>query len=211
MKLDFHCHTNYSPDSIIKPRELAAKAKWLGIIPAITDHNTVAAHSELKKLGMQFIPAEEIRTMEGDLIALYIQEVIPKKTPFLEAVDRIKEQGGLAYLPHMYDITRHGVAIEHLARRVDIIESFNARCPLQKYNDDARKFSEKYSLPTGAGSDSHFLFEFGSTCIEAKDFDYRDPKALMRALKTVRIIEKKAPMFVRGSTLAVKFLKKIFR
>lgn len=213
MKIDFHCHTHHSPDSIIKPQDLAAKAKWLGIIPAITDHNTIAAHNELKKLEMNFIPGEEIRTIEGDLIGLYLQEAIPKKTPFLEALDKIKEQGGLSYLPHMYDITRHGVATEHLASKVDIIEIFNARCPIQGYNDRAEEFAKKHNAYTGAGSDSHFLFEFGKTYIELTSGfeDIKDnSKALLNSLRSLKIMGKKAPMFVRGTTTVVKFLKKLF-
>jgi len=213
MKLDFHCHTHHSIDSIIKPRELTAKAKKLAIVPAITDHNTLAAHKELKAIGMRFIPSEEIRTVEGDLIALYINEVIPKKTPFLEAMDKIKEQGGLSYLPHMFDKTRHGVAYHQLASKVDIIEVFNARCPLQKYNNDAMHFAKKHKKLIAAGGDSHFLFEFGRTDFEvnANFEDIKDnPKAMLRALKKVKIHAKKAPLFVRGSTLVVKFAKKFF-
>ncbi len=213
IKLDFHCHTHYSPDSIIKPDELAAKAKKLGIIPAITDHNTIAAHKELKKLVMGFIPGEEIRTVEGDLIALYVREAIPKKTPFLEALDKINEQDGLSYLPHMYDRTRHGVTIDQLTKKVDIIETFNARCPLQRYNDEAKKFAEKHGKLVAAGSDSHFLFEFGRTYFEI-DADFEEieekPRALVKALKSVKITGKKAPILVRGSTMAVKFFKKVF-
>lgn len=212
MKLDFHCHTNHSQDSIIKPKELAKKAKKLGIVPAVTDHNTISAHHTLQELKMHFIPGEEIRTVEGDLIALYINEVIPKKTPFLEALDKIKEQGALSYLPHMYDTTRHGVAVEKLAKCVDIIEVFNARCPIQKFNDDAHSFAKKHKQLVALGSDSHFLFEFGRTYFEV-DTDYEsirdNPKALVKALKKIKMTAKKAPMYVRGTTQLVKYAKQL--
>ena len=214
MKLDFHCHTNHSPDSIIKPKELAVKAKKLGIIPAITDHNKITVYAELKLYGMKFIPGEEIRTDKGDLIGLYLTEVIPKHTPFLDALNMIKEQGGISYLPHMYDKTRHGVAVEELAKKVDIIEIFNARCPIQKFNEDAEEFAKKHAQLTGVGSDSHFLFEFGRTYFEIdSDFDMikDNPKALLKVLKTKPIIihGKKAPIFVRGTTRLVKVVKKL--
>lgn len=213
ISLDFHCHTNHSPDSIIVPRELAAKAKKLGIIPVITDHNSIAVHKELRTLKMQFIPGEEIRTDKGDLIGIYLNEAIPKHTPFLEALDKIKEQGGVSYLPHMYDQTRHGVGIAALAKKVDIIEVFNARCPLQKFNEDARVFAEKYKLLHGIGGDNHFLFEFGRNWMELPDFDLENPKELIRALKSkkAKMHARKAPIFVRGSTLVVKFAKKFFQ
>lgn len=213
LRIDFHCHTHHSPDSVIQPRELAAKAKQPGITPAITDHNTIAAHGELRKFGAIFIPGEEIRTPEGDLIGLYLNEVIPKKTPFPEALEIIKEQGGLSCVPHMFDISRHGMAIEQLARKADIIETFNARCMLQDYNKNAERIAKKYKKPASAGSDSHFLFEFGKTFVEinASFDDIKDnPRALLRALKKGRIHGKRAPVFVRGPTLAVKLVRKFF-
>ncbi|MDO8554330.1 MAG: PHP-associated domain-containing protein [Candidatus Micrarchaeota archaeon] len=213
LKIDFHCHTNHSPDSIIVPRELAAKAKKLGIIPAITDHNSIAVHKELRKLKMQFIPSEEIRTNKGDLIGLYLNEIIPKYTPFLEAIDSIKEQGGISYLPHMYDKTRHGVGITELAKKVDIIEIFNARCPFQKYNDMAMEFANKNKKIFGVGGDNHFLFEFGNNWVDVPNFDLNNPKELVKALKSkqAKMHTRKAPIFVRGSTLVVKFAKKFFQ
>lgn len=214
MKIDFHCHTHHSIDSIIKPKELAAKAKRLGIIPAITDHHSLVAHHELKQVGLHFIPGEEIRTIQGDLIGLYVQEAIPKKILFPEALDRIKEQGGIASLPHMFDRTRHGVMYHQLASKVDMIEVFNARCPIHSYNLAAEHFAIKHKKLAVAGSDSHFLFEFGKTFVELKDLEFEDihdnPKALLRALKNAHIHGSKAPVFVRGSTLIVKFAKRFF-
>lgn len=216
MKLDFHVHTNKSMDSIIKPIELALKAKKLGISPCSTDHNTMAAHSELKEAGLEFIPGEEIRTVEGDLIALYLNEVIPKKAPFLEAMDSIREQGAIAYLPHPFDYSRHAMQEKELASKVDAIEIFNARCPFQGYNQKADALANELGKLKSVGSDSHFLFEFGHNYIEVDgEFsDYDDnPKALLKALKNknIRFVTKKAPFYVRGTTLAVKHARSILR
>ena len=49
MKIDFHVHTQYSIDGLNKPKELIAKSKKLGIIPAITDHDSTEAHKFFKK------------------------------------------------------------------------------------------------------------------------------------------------------------------
>ena len=109
MKIDFHVHTKHSPDSIIEPKDLVKKSLSLGILPAIADHSSISAHREMKQLTSSFIPAEEIATDRGDLIFLYAQDLIKKGTGFAEALDQIHEQGGLAYLPHMYDKTRFSV------------------------------------------------------------------------------------------------------
>jgi hypothetical protein len=212
MKIDLHCHTRYSIDSIIKPKELMKKSEKTGVIPAITDHNTVQAHKELRSFGAKFIPGEEIRTDRGDLIGLYLTENIPRMTPFAEAIDKIHAQGGIAYLPHMYDKSRKGVIpTDEEAKKLDIIEVFNSRCPIQDYNAKAAAFANSQKKPGAAGSDSHFLFEFGSTYNDVPDFDISDPKAFLRSIQSAKLTTKKAPIFVRGTTTAVALTKKFMR
>lgn len=208
MKIDFHIHTKYSPDSLIQPDALAKKAMMLGIIPALTDHYSVSCHASMRALGAQFIPGEEILTDKGDLVGLYISELIPKNTPFAEALDLVRAQGGITYLPHMYDYGRAGRhASDEEASRVDIIEVFNARVMDDSINEKAKKFAEKHNKLKAAGSDSHFLFEFGSTYAELPDFDIESPKALLKALKSAKLVTKKAPFFVRGPTSILKLGK----
>ncbi len=209
MKLDLHVHTNSSIDSMIKPKDLFAKSRKTGVIPAITEHNNIASHRELRSLGALFIRGEEIRTDRGDLIGLYLEEMIPKGTPFMEAVDKIHAQGGLAYLPHMYDRSRKGVVpARDEARKLDIIEVFNARCPLASFNGRAADFAAQHGKVGAVGSDSHFLMEFGHNWNEVPDFALDDPKAMLKALSQARFVTKKAPLLVRGTTSLVALGRK---
>jgi len=210
MKIDFHVHTKYSPDSIIKPEDLAQKSKKLKIIPAITDHNSTCAIGKLRKLKISFIPGQEVRTDRGDLIGLYTNETIPKGTPFAETADKIHEQGGLVYLPHMYDVTRAGaVPKKGEESKIDIVEIFNARCMSDMFNLRARLFAKKHKKLMAAGSDTHFLWEFGTTYTELPDFDLDNPKALLKALEKPEIVGKKAPFYVRGTTSMLKAGRKL--
>ncbi len=214
MKLDFHVHTEASPDSLIRPRDLAKKSLALGIVPAVADHDSIGSHGRMRAAGAPFIPAEEVFTDKGDLVGLYVSELVPKNTPFLEAIDIIHAQGGLAYLPHMFDWGRAGKhASAEEASRADIIEVFNARCLREEYNVKAAAFAKARGLPGAAGSDSHFLFEFGRTYTELPDFDIESPKALMKALesKAARIEAHSAPFFVRGTTTIVMVARKLSR
>jgi len=211
IRIDFHVHTKYSPDSIIEPRRLAEKSCRLGIIPAVTDHYSIEAHEAVRKTGMEFIPGEEIFTDRGDLIGLFVNELIPKGTPFLEATDRVHEQGGITYLPHMYDYGRSGKhASDTEAAKADIIEVFNARCMRKDFNQRAEAFARKHRKPMAAGSDSHFLFEFGKTYTELPDFDLdRDnPKSLLRALAKAKLVTRKGPIYARGVTKLISIAKK---
>jgi len=209
IRVDFHNHTKYSKDCLTDPKALAAKGAKLGIIPCITDHDSTAAHRELREAGAAFIPGQEVTTGRGDLIGLYLSEQIPHKMGFMETLDRIRGQGGLAYLPHMYDTTRSGVSDPKLAAKADIIEIFNARSVLRDFNRKAEEFARKNNMPGAAGSDSHFLFEFGTTYTELPDFDPGNPKELLKALPKARIVGKPAPLFVKGTTSMVKIWKKI--
>jgi predicted metal-dependent phosphoesterase TrpH len=209
MKIDFHVHTKHSPDSIIEPKALVKKALSLGIIPAISDHSSISSHREIKQLTASFIPAEEIATDRGDLIFLFAQDLIKKGTPFAEALDKIREHDGLAYLPHMYDKTRHGaIPTKEETKKLDIIEVFNPRCLDPVYNSRAKMFAKKNNILPGAGSDSHFLFEFGKTYAEMPDFDIESPKSLLRSLKKAKLVTCPAPFYVRGTTSLVKLGKK---
>jgi hypothetical protein len=212
MKIDFHVHTGYSPDSLIHIADLKRKSDALGVIPALTDHYSIGAHLEARSLGLRFIPGEEILTDKGDLIGLYLNELIPKGIPFLEAVDSIHEQGGFAYIPHMFDYGRNGVhADEDEAAKADIVEVFNARCMDDGFNQKARAFALKSNLPGAAGSDSHYLFEFGSTYAELPDFELDNPLMLMKALPRASLVTKKAPFYVHGTTALIFRAKTLFR
>ncbi|MEW6035737.1 MAG: PHP-associated domain-containing protein [Candidatus Micrarchaeota archaeon] len=212
MKIDLHVHTKYSTDALIEPKALAKKSRECRVIPAITEHNNMDSHRELRSLKTDFIPGEEIRTDRGDLIGLYLSEPIAKNTPFMEAIDKIHSQSGLAYLPHMYDKSRKGVVpSKREARKLDIIEAFNARCPLESFNARAAAFAEEHKLPKACGSDSHFLMEFGHTYAELPDFDPGNPKALIKALKTgnPKLRTRKAALYLRGTTTFVALGRKL--
>ena len=211
MKIDFHVHTRRSPDSIINVADLARKSSRLGIIPSLADHNSIKAHADMRAIGAPFVPAEKIFTDCGDLVGLYVNEQIPKGTPFLETIDRIHEQGGLGYLPHMYDYGRSGRhASDSDAAEVDIVEVFNARCLDQAFNRKAKAFADVHGIPQAAGTDSHFLFEFGSTYVDMPGLDeLDDPEALLKCLrsKSTRLITRAAPPDA-GTTTIISFVRR---
>ncbi len=202
MKIDFHVHTNSSIDSGISSEALIKKSRELGIVPAITDHNSISSNAGFRKLKAKFIPGEEIKTDVGDLIGLYLQELIPKNTSFLEALDQIKEQGGISYLPHGFDPLRYNIGNKYpeFAKKVQIIEVFNPHCVNGNSNLDAYKFAKRNKKLMAVGSDSHFLFEFGKTYTELPEFNLENPNELLKALKKATFITKGIPLYVRGFT-----------
>lgn len=193
MKVDFHIHTNYSFDSTISVPKLAKRARQFGITPAITDHYSMKGIPEMKKQGIEFIPGEELRVAIGrrkaDLIGLFLNEEIEKDIDFHEALDRIREQGAISYAPHPFDRMRAGIQDENLLRKIQVIEVFNSHC-LSRFDRQAEEFAKKEGKLSGAGSDAHFLFEFGQTYMEL-ELDELEPKKLLKALKNGKITGKR--------------------
>ncbi len=80
MRSDLHCHSVWS-DGTWTPAELVAEAKRLGLVLALTDHNTVAGLpdflAEAEKQGVTAVPGVEFTTEYGGkelhLLALFVR------------------------------------------------------------------------------------------------------------------------------------------
>jgi predicted metal-dependent phosphoesterase TrpH len=182
IKVDMHCHTRLSKDSLNDPRKLVqtAAAAGLGAL-CVTDHNGLAnalALSRMDDLPIRVIPSEEVKTSEGEIIGYFLSELVPKGLTPEETVKRIKGQGGLVGVPHPFDSMRTASrlrteALERLvqAGMVDILEVFNARSHNTEDNDRALHYAQKHNLAMSAGSDAHTLREVGRAYVEVPPFD----------------------------------------
>jgi predicted metal-dependent phosphoesterase TrpH len=130
------------------------------------------------KTPFRVIVGEEIYTRDGELIGLFLERTIPPGLPLEETIARIREQNGVAYVPHPFSRNR----MRHLRRSVlersvpllDAIEVFNAREAFAGDNARALAFAIRHGLPGGAGSDSHRPNEIGRAYVEIPDFATRD-------------------------------------
>jgi predicted metal-dependent phosphoesterase TrpH len=188
MKVDLHLHTRGSFDCLSDPRAVVERAQACGIDRVcITDHNEIAVAVELAaEYPGRVIVGEEVKTADGvDIIGLFLQECIPKGTPARITCERIREQGGLVYVPHPFAGGKGGggrilPVIEDL---VDVIEGFNARIHDPRLNERAVAWARTRGLPTGAGSDAHTLAEVGRAWVDLPAFELQ-PDALLEALRS---------------------------
>lgn len=194
VRVDCHLHTMYSGDAVTTLDELAATIEAAGLdVVCITDHNAVAgAYAAIERgLGCRVIVGEEIRTGAGEVIGLFLTDRVPYGIDVHEAVARVREQGGVTYVPHPFDPTRHALK-EPVLRRlceagdVDAVEVFNAKVGLAHLNDRARAFATEFDLPGGAGSDAHDPSAVGAAYVEMPDFD--GPAAFLHALERATVI-----------------------
>jgi dephospho-CoA kinase len=191
LRIDFHMHSWGSHDCLSQPEAVLEAARARGVERiALTDHDRLdvslamaARHPEA------VIPAEEVRTAEGiDVIGLYLHTAVPKGTPARVACDRIREQGGLVYLPHPYAGGKGGGGklADALAPHVDVIEVFNGRLHDPRQNELAAALAERHGKARGAGSDAHTVGEVGRSWVELPAHANR-PAALMAALARGRV------------------------
>ncbi len=213
IRVDLHCHTVLSFDGTIHLRVLERQARARGLdVVAITDHNEIdAARWAQEHLSIRIIVGEEMRTAAGDIIGLFLKEKIPPDLPLEETLLRIRDQGGLAYLPHPFPGLRaNGVAESELvqvASQVDIVEVLNARNRTDWQNLKAQQLAERVGKPKGAGSDAHGPFEIGSAWVEMPDFD--GPESFIRSLGRARICGSRISFPVRLYTAGVRRLMRL--
>ena len=79
LRVEFHCHTIASKDSLTYPRDLVTTCRRRGIDRVvITDHNTIAGARAAQALDPELvIVGEEILTTRGEILAVYVREEIP--------------------------------------------------------------------------------------------------------------------------------------
>lgn len=165
MKFDMHVHSKFSRDGSVPPSVIVRRCKQMGLSGlAITDHNSIdgsfEARSFAKSEGILVVSGSEVSTSEGHVLAYGVRELIPRGLSAAEAVDRIKEVGGLAVAAHPKRFPS-GVGLE-LAERVkfDALEVLNGGSS-RTANTSALRLAERIERPRTGGSDAHRLDEVG--------------------------------------------------
>lgn len=177
---DFHIHSKYSSDSVMEPRKILkiAKSKEFDTI-AITDHNTIRGALEAKKfendIGIQVIIGSEIRTDIGDIIGLKLEREVESRSWDM-VISEIKDQGGIVILPHPY---RGHTMVSEVAKKVDLIEVWNARCHPEQ-NNKALELATSLRCGTIMGSDAHLYSELGNVRVRSNPMTLATEEVLGR-------------------------------
>jgi predicted metal-dependent phosphoesterase TrpH len=186
VKTEFHCHTSYSKDSLVSIPDLLATCRKKGIQRlVVTDHNAIVGAFLARELDPSlFIVGEEIMTQQGELLAIFVQELIPAGLPASEAIALLRSQGAFISVAHPFDSARSGHwqldDLLAITPTIDAIEIFNSRCISPRSNLLAADFSYKYHLLGTVGSDSHSLGEVGTSTLTLPNF--HDAASLKSAL-----------------------------
>ncbi|MCD6274629.1 MAG: PHP domain-containing protein [Candidatus Aenigmarchaeota archaeon] len=173
--VNFHIHTKYSHDSNLEPTEILKIAKKLKFdVLGICDHNTTKGGIETKKLtkDILILVGQEIKTEYGDIVIFGTEKNL--KGNLFEILNEAKSKKLFVVLPHPFDRFRKtaignnlkGKKLREVLKKIDAIEVFNSRCPLDIYNKKAQKIAAEFKIPGIAASDAHFANELNN----AKNF-----------------------------------------
>jgi predicted metal-dependent phosphoesterase TrpH len=190
-RADLHVHSAWSdgaqrPDAIVR-----ACAGRLDVL-AITDHDEIQGALEARAfarehgLAVEVVVGEEISTLNGHLLGLYLEERVPPGLPAAATVELIHAQGGLAVAAHPFHPVR-GSARGHRsigallpALPVDAVEVVNnAGVFSWLYDAWAALHNVDWALPVTGGSDAHDVWYVGNAVTR---FPGRTAADLRRAL-----------------------------
>jgi predicted metal-dependent phosphoesterase TrpH len=180
LRVEFHCHTQFSKDSLTSPERLIKACRRKGIDRVvITDHNSIGGARAAQKLDPELvIVGEEIKTTRGEILAAYVKEEIPAGLSPQETIKILKEQGAFISVSHPFDIYRGGYWDEtdllEILPDVDAIEVFNSRCWSPDFNRQAKEFAERHNLAGTVGSDAHAALELGRSVLLLEQFQGPD-------------------------------------
>lgn len=214
LRLDLHMHTWGSWDCLSDPERVLARARERGVERiALTDHDRLDVALEMAARHPEaIIPGEEVKTAEGvDVIGLYLSEEIPRGTPAREVCERVRAQGGVAYLPHPYAPGKGGSGrlAEELVSLVDVVEVFNARLHPEERNRPAEDLARRHGKLRGAGSDAHTVGEVAGAWVEVP-WHPNEPGAFLDALGSLRgIVGREASRLVHLASTWAKVRRKL--
>jgi predicted metal-dependent phosphoesterase TrpH len=172
MIMDPHIHSKYSGDATASPVDIIRRSREIGLDAiAIADHNTlkgsIVAVEEAKDLeDFLVIPAMEITTTKGHIVALGITQEIENGLSPEETIDNIRVNGGIAIAPHPFVRYREGLCGYVKNLDIDAIETLNSRYIFGYSNWRAKRLAEKRGIPEIGASDAHFLGAIGSCVTE---------------------------------------------
>ncbi len=218
-RADLHVHSLYSidgTDTVAEILEYAAYHANLDVI-GIADHDDLRGSLEAReicgKYGIDVVPAVELTTLEGHVLALFIERPIPSHRPLIEAILRIGEAGGLAVIPHpntrlahslTHDDIRRVAAHPEASKVLVGIEIFTGCLLVNSQTAPLRGLAHQLHLCEVAGSDAHVRELIGSGVVRFNGLSAADlRKALLN--RQVTPIARFSPT---GAQIALTWTKK---
>jgi predicted metal-dependent phosphoesterase TrpH len=213
LRVEFHCHTSASKDSLTSPGQLVAAARRKGLDRVIvTDHNSIRGAQAAQALDPGLvIVGEEIMTTRGEILAAFVREEIPRGLSPQETISRLRQQGAFVSVSHPFDRQREGGwrqdDLLDILPLVDAIEVFNSRCMRRQYNWEAQAFALAHGTAGTVGSDAHASFELGRSVMLLEPFE--DADGLRKVIRHAQVETRWSPLWFHLASRYASLRKKI--
>lgn len=175
---DLHIHTVASDGtaSVVRILEHVAALGDLDVI-AITDHERIDAALAARALaadqGLPFevVVGEEVTTLGGHLLALFIERPIKPYRSLRTTIADVHDAGGLAIPAHPlvpYPLCAQGAVLRRLlddpddAVHPDALETFNPTALGRPWHSRVVRFADRHGLSQVGNSDAHALEAIGT-------------------------------------------------
>ena len=195
-RADLHIHTSASDGTadVVSILDHVAERGQLDVI-AITDHERIdaalAAQAMARDRGLpvDVVVGEEVTTLGGHLLALWIDRPIRPYRSLRTTIKEIHAAGGLAIPAHPlvpYPLCAQGWVLRNLldgdeSIRPDGLETFNPTALGRPWHDRVVRFADEHGLARVGNSDAHALEAIG---VGWTTFDGRTASDLRRAIET---------------------------
>lgn len=202
MNVDLHCHTVYSGDSRLTPRELFRKAREMGMDGvAITEHMSLDASLPAVKIaeeeGFLLFRGVEVSTDRGHLVLFGPEDDFwnlwgeRDYHDGRKVLERAFDIGALVIAAHPYSRRDLYAAMDEVLgfKGLAAIEGLNGRCRAGE-NEAAQAAAQRMGLPMTGGSDCHRLDEVAA-CFTVFERDVSSLSELMAAIRAGRISPKR--------------------
>ena len=171
-RADLHIHTLASDGTagVVEILDHVERNTELDVI-AITDHERIdaalAGREMARDRGLSFevVVGEEVTTLGGHLLALWIETKIKPFRSMRSTIAEIHDQGGLAIPAHPlvpYPLCAQGFVLRRLLAdepryRPDAIEAFNPTTLGRPWHGRVVRFADEHHLARVGNSDAHAL------------------------------------------------------
>ena len=163
-RADLHIHTTLS-DGTATPGQVAEVLAWSGLdVAAVTDHNTVEGALHVREAlagrGPEIIVGTEVTSVDGHVLALFVDRDVPRGLSARETIEIIHDLGGLAIAAHPYFPVR---SVGDLAARLpfDAVETANGTPLGELANHRAARRLGVVARAVVGGSDAHIAAAIG--------------------------------------------------
>ncbi|HUP54358.1 MAG TPA: PHP-associated domain-containing protein [Methylomirabilota bacterium] len=196
-RADLHIHTIAS-DGTADVGSILDRVAADGVLDviAITDHERIdaalagRAMAADRGLAVEVVVGEEVTTLGGHLLALWIDQPIPPYRSLRTTIKAVHEAGGLAIPAHPlvpYPLCAQGRVLRGLLDDADEtvhpdgLETFNPTALGRPWHDRVVRFADEHRLARVGNSDAHALDAVG---VGWTTFEGRTATDLRRAIET---------------------------